>query len=614
MSNNTLTYNGVTIDWIKTNRFEQEAIYDDSNTDYIYTKITIAVTGVLSNCIQGSQPWDWITTNRPLLMATRGQLIFNCDGSTMFHTTDQLLVSPLEDDTTDAKLGPFPKALNISKLDGQTWMIYYEIETYVIDCDNEDPATVLNNRWECTYNVDNEYYQTRTINGTVWFNGTGDSSDNLDYAEDAGIIVPTIPQGWQREAINVVLSADGLKLNYTIQDKSTHFAMPSPAVAIDFQYSETAGLGKSGDLHIQQNECNITVKGEPGSYTTAQGGRQSSTTKSLLQIMFQLVLSRMNPNIAAAASSTPPPIGEFVTYFQLRENVYKNEVGCRVITILARQPQVLNTALTINFATGNFNLTRVGLPIKINSVLNNLPRTPDNIGNYLFYLFAAAVQTPCDDMNKSINNQYAETLTDTVSSPANYITVGTSIPATTPVGPTTYTTGYSEQHYQFPFTHLTIDVTYPQDYHTKQFGVMYDQAPNCVLIKTAANTLKRVVHWKAHRIGDWPLCPNPTNILPDPVTGIVQDMPLNSQVSIGNIELASDGNMRNYTINGIFEYANWKPIDYSATYTMYASVNTITTDAWNSYGTKVDNTKFIPGIIGPGAAPGGGPAVQAPNF
>lgn len=603
MANTTLVYNGVSIDWIKTNKFEQEAVRDESDTDLIYSHITIGVTGVLNTCIQGENPWVWMDENRSKLLEPRKKLYFNCDG-------DELIQSPPVGFEYDAKLGPKPKTCNITKMDGSTFMIYYEIETWLVDCviSEGQPQPILNNRWEVTTNVDSDYYATRTINGLLVFNGyyiDQQAGNALAYAEHEGLIVPKIPDGWKREQINVKLSADGLKLNYTIVDKEQHFAIPKPAVSISATYQETAGGGKAiPDMHIQMNEVNVTVRGQPGS-DQAETGRVSATMKDLMKIMMQIVLSRINPDIKASGTGANP-VGEWITFFSMKEDLFKNEVSVRVITCQTRNYKDTKAALTMDWANGNFAFTRIGTAVKVADINNNKARYPDDKGNYLLWLFSAKVQTACST-NKSINitdyNNYTHFPTS-----VDVITVTrapTSIPGLSP----TTTNEYSKEHYTFPFTEYTIDIKYAQDYHTIQLPVMYSGATHCYFVKTAAPTLKKTVYWKAMRVGDYPLLPKPDNIAVDATTGLVEDKLLHTDVNLSHVELESDGFTRRYTISGIYEYGCYRYTDWAATFDFVSAVNPVTQDAWGSYPTKVPSTKFVVGILGPGAAPGGGSPV-----
>lgn len=599
MANTTLVYNGVSIDWIKTNKFEQEAVRDESDTDLIYSHITIGVTGVLNSCIQGDSPWTWMDENRSLLLEPRGKLYFNCDG-------EELIQSPPVGFEYDAKLGPKPKICNITKMDGSTFMIYYEIETWLVDCviSEGQPHPILNNRWEVTTNIDSDYYATRTINGILVFNGyyiDQQAGNALDYAEHEGLIVPKIPDGWKREQINTRLSSDGLKLNYTIIDKEQHFAIPKPAVSIAATYQETAGVGKLPDMHIQINEVNVTVKGQPGS-EQSNTGRKSSTMADLMKIMMQIVLSRIDPDIKSAGTGPKQP-GEWITYFSMKEDLFKNEVSVRVVTQKTRDVKDTKAALTMDWANGNFAFTRIGTAVKVADIQNNKARYPDDKGNYLLWLFSAKVQTACSS-NKSINTTDYNNGNRGPQS-VDVITVTKNPTSIAPPSEST-TNDYSKEHYTFPFTEFTIDVKYAQNYHTIQLPVMYDAASNCIFVQTAHETLKKMVYWKAMRIGDYPLLPKPDNLAEDETTGEVEDKLLHTDINIATVELESDGFTRRYTVSGVYEYGCYRATDWESEFELVNAVNPITQDAWDDYPTKIPSDTFIDGIIGPGDAPGGG--------
>lgn len=141
-----LQYGGVSLPFVKTDKFIQEVVYSPDGVDSIYTKITIGVNCVLSECILGKDVPTWHRESRPILMQRGLQLFYVVDGQRVYPESDNPLSDGGEEvvsapyyswddeiadfqNHTDAKLGPKPKRFEIKEIQGGTWIAYYEIET-----------------------------------------------------------------------------------------------------------------------------------------------------------------------------------------------------------------------------------------------------------------------------------------------------------------------------------------------------------------------------------------------------------------------------------------------------------------------------------------------------
>ena len=180
---------------------------------------------------------------RDWMMQPRRQLIFSIG------VTPSLVSPSINSDgtvanvngrtTTDAWNGPVPLSCDVVAVSGtKTFLVDYAIETYV----NESqifvtkPSVLLAHRWSATEDIDQDFYQTRTIKGVARFR-----TDRLAYLGnlpddfrqllfhpmpgggfDAAIDGYAMPVGWKRTLINVDAAEDGSTLSYALVDKQVY--------------------------------------------------------------------------------------------------------------------------------------------------------------------------------------------------------------------------------------------------------------------------------------------------------------------------------------------------------------------------------------------------------
>ncbi len=561
----------------------------------------------------------------------------------------------------DAKLGPKPIRFDTRQINGGTWLCYFEIETYIPFCEGA-VSNFLSNRWEVTVDVDEEYFITRTINGILVINGQYALAVNngIDIAineiglndSSHSLIIPPCPNRWKRDNIKIVRSSDGLTINYTIVDKQLYVAMPNPATKIDAQYTETSGSKDFALLNMQICEIVCTVYGEPNaSYDptgTIDGGSIVYNSNNgldyikynLMKLMFQVVFSRIpNPFIVGVSSTTDLSNTYIIQYFQIKEDVFKPMVGCTVRALRPRQFKTNPVGKTLLASGGIFSLTNVGQPIPIGDILADVARQPQNLGNYGTFLIAqqalklpeslttltpcqlsSAIMSPCDsDEYRSIQTL----ISSTQFYQGNTTLYVTDLPASV-TNPSSYpnnpgygqlsNTYYSDANYKNPFTEYTVDVQYITEQHMLQLPIMYDVASTgscCVFSQTGASCSKKLCHWKASRIGAWPMSPKPTD-LANPSSSPSNDQLLSYHLTYADCELMQDGITRRYETGGIYEVGMAVRVQWDAsspTATIPTIVNPITNDVWGSPYSTYPVSSFVSGIVGYSTiSPGGTPS------
>ncbi len=724
-----LTYNGVSLPFVKTEKFDQEVVYSSDGVDSMMTKITIGVGCVLSPCLfNGLDAATWVNTVKPRLMVRGGQLSYCVDGayvieptvtpqgggdyklafdcnydpdatavitSPSFDTTDQ---TETIDAVSDAKLGPFPQRFDVRRIEGNTWLAYYEIITFLPYCNGAaNMPYYLSNRWSTTVAIDEDYFLTRTIDGILVLNGqygnqtkmwSGPENFPIDIiVEDMvnnSIIIPPCPQRWKREGIDIIRSSDGLTINYKITDKQLYTAIPRPATRIDAQYTETSGTKDFALMNMMVCEIQVTVYGEAnanwnpagtinqqGQVTWESNGGLDYNKYNLMTLMFQVVLSRIPfpflLNQTDIGSLNNPGFNQYIIqYFQMKEDVFKPIVGCTVRALKPRlfDAQTIANTTQYNGNQGIYGLTTIGSTILVEDCINDIARQPENMLNYGQFLLAAqslnvvggvggpgngytsltacqlasAIMYPCSAA-RGILTSIPSSATNLGSTNINvsdmdYAAIGANNTNPATAVNNIYNVGryYSSEQCKNPFTEYTIDVQYLTSQGMFQLPVMYDifafgttPASGCVFAQTAAPITKKVVHWKASRLGTWPMNPSPTDMLTGygPQTqdsfytpGSSPDQVLSYHITFADSFLLQDGMTRKYETAGVYECGLAIRLQWENTqYGVPTAVNPITSDVWETTVASTSiatasyypNTLFVSGIIGyANGSPGGG--------
>jgi hypothetical protein len=228
-----IIYNGISIEIVKVQEISRQSVYDDSGTDYLYTKWSINVTGLIEGkaalAAIGMGGMTWTNTNTPPIgllspvvpvtpLAASGPLPISpaatiaapaglanapnrpiktdaairhslsiprrmlqivSDAVAAGAPAEILLQSPpislppATNAVCDCKNGPHPIAVVVDSVFGDANMfgVTFQVETYV----NEDtfngrlPTVLLSNRFSCRHDINENSFMTRYVNGVAIF-------------------------------------------------------------------------------------------------------------------------------------------------------------------------------------------------------------------------------------------------------------------------------------------------------------------------------------------------------------------------------------------------------------------------------------------------------------
>jgi hypothetical protein len=270
-----VTYNGVVLPYPMHSQFSQEAVKDESGTDWMYLKFDIAVQCVVSSDymrlllpdLEGvrnpDSPAAVMTIVRTRLMEQRKKLSVIVNGVELIPRSPNGVTIGI-----DAKNGPEPKTVDITALNSEAFIVTFRIvahywqstnQEYVDDRLSPPTATgspVLNNRWSETVQIDKFLASTRTRSGTFVIRSDNAERITADQIRTQ-MAVLGLPDGFMRESATYTQSTDGLSIKYDIVDREYFKAPPKGAYEASGQLTiNTSRLGA-----ITTGEVRLTLKG-----------------------------------------------------------------------------------------------------------------------------------------------------------------------------------------------------------------------------------------------------------------------------------------------------------------------------------------------------------------
>jgi hypothetical protein len=273
-----LTYDGVQLPYGSTTKFLQQAIRDDSNTDWICTTFDIQMQTIINvaylsqlapDMIPGNtnatpvNPVDIMSVIRARLMRHRRSFSFKFDGVEMIPQNAGGVPG-----NVDAQNGPMPQSCSYFLITNTTFLLTYHIIAKYWEnvaalgagndfrANNQQGAAVLYNRWAETVEIDYAGFSTRVREGKYAIrsdNSFGFIADQLR----SGMAVLGLPAGWLRESSRYTVTPDGLAIQYRIQDREQYKMPPQqfcPVYKAEGTYTEyqgRAGAMRHGEVHVR---------------------------------------------------------------------------------------------------------------------------------------------------------------------------------------------------------------------------------------------------------------------------------------------------------------------------------------------------------------------------
>lgn len=272
-----IIYNGVKLPYGNTTQFNQDAVYEDSNTDWILVKFDITQqflinTNFAPNMVsefstpQNATPTDIMDAIRSRLMKPRKKLSFTFNGVEMVPNFD-----PTEQQgTVDAANGPKPQNFTYIQLTNETFLCTYHIiaqywEKNTIN-KNANPKVqnsiagtnnILYNRWSEIVDLDKEDFSRRTRRGKFIIRSDNRAGFTADFFRTAFANLG-VPPGFLRESKRYTVDPSGLGIEYEVIDREQYKMPPKPAFSAKGSYQESPPRVGDPFMHVM---CTVTLRG-----------------------------------------------------------------------------------------------------------------------------------------------------------------------------------------------------------------------------------------------------------------------------------------------------------------------------------------------------------------
>lgn len=264
-----VTYNGVALPYPLHSSFSMDTVYDDSGTDWMYTKISAMVQCLISA--------DYISVVDPNMTAgidviQMGRVI----RAKLLQPRRKLSISigtrnlvPQEADVTgtvDARNGPTPRSCTITQMTDLSFLVTFHVEAnYWENYPSQAAAegginrkgnTVISNRWSDSQEIDAGKYSHRIREGKVVIRS--DNAEGLtvdDIRQDFAVF--GLADGFVRKRASFRIHPDGLSMTYRLDDQEPWIMPPPPAYEADGYYTEST----TNNGALRWGECQVTLKG-----------------------------------------------------------------------------------------------------------------------------------------------------------------------------------------------------------------------------------------------------------------------------------------------------------------------------------------------------------------
>ncbi len=308
------TYGDITLPYPTHTQFSQEAVYDASGTDKVYTQFTITVQGILNTAYAdvigtgGASGAAIMAAIRAKLLTPRQKLSVQVNGVELIPTSSA--------DGRDAKLGPQPQNCQVLQLYDTSFLITFRIIAHYVDSSaqgNGGRPTVISNRWTEKVSIDQCQFSTRNRSGKFVIRTDTPNGLIPDQLRTAMAVVG-VPGGFIRTQADYTISPDGTTLSYELVDREQYKMPPPPAYEASGTYTEIV----SGNGVVRHGEVELHLK-------ASKTVDQSQLVRTAMAVATQKLIGATNN----AAGNKNVGIGK-IEQATVSVNMYANEVKVRM--------------------------------------------------------------------------------------------------------------------------------------------------------------------------------------------------------------------------------------------------------------------------------------------
>ena len=336
-----VAYNGVTLPYATINRFDQQAVYDDTGgVDRIYTKIELQCQCTINANYLAMVAPDLMTTAGPgstdnpalIMQAIRQRLLRPRRTLSVKFNGVELIPQKQLDITgsVDAKNGPQPQSCLLVQLTNVTFLMIYTVvahywENNTIDTNrqgvtNQRGNPVLYNRWTETQDIDGINMSTLTREGKFIIRTDAGGGRIVDRYRDSMAILG-VPVGFLRRSASYTVAPDGLGLQYRVVDQEVFQLPPEPAYEASGEYTESCTEKGA----VRYAEARVKLKGD------------RSTPSAQIVLIEKAIGIGMNKIFKN--NGTKPGI---IQNASIRMSLYENEVEFMVRSLIDTKKGIVN--------------------------------------------------------------------------------------------------------------------------------------------------------------------------------------------------------------------------------------------------------------------------------
>jgi hypothetical protein len=505
-----LVYNNVELSYIRTQAIDFIPKYDDTNTDYLWTEVSISVEALMSGtalpALGGESPTQTMVRVRSQLESPRKRLQFFVGNDTLIDTGGT---------GRDVQNGPVPQPCTITQIGGSaTFLVSFKILTYIVECTAGGVAPdYQSHRWKETVSIDEDFYTKKTRSGKIYTRS--DINANADSLR--GLVIPAIDNGFKPISLEVTLQEDGLALMYSWVEQEIYLQPPGPATKAEGEYIESTSSPHGG---IRFSECRVKLS-----------GHKSADKGALLLQAILIATTAVSPDQPMSTAGNLNA-GPMLTAAAVRTSLYENKVEVNI------KAQITSTPAR-----------KQGVPMDVKrftfipkgSEPGTLPPDPGIRGTAGLALFAATFSDPCLTESILLNTGLGATRQLNTSGIPEVRVL------TTQQLPDDNRALYSTSQLPGFLTNAQIHCEYQVKTWNVQLPVASANSASA-LVTLASPTGQKIVDWSTEKVGGAPKVPDP-NVSDSNL--VLLNYSMRPEVTVAN----SDGTVLTYKRSGRYVYA-----------------------------------------------------------
>ncbi|MDE2102947.1 MAG: hypothetical protein KGL39_37230 [Patescibacteria group bacterium] len=530
-----LQYGSVLLANVQTMEFRQIPQRDPSNTDQYFQRFVITVrsfatvggayiaggpapfTGAVQipGAAVGDTAGQLEIKLRTVLGQDRQALTYTMEGVTMVYS----------DSSIDCDNGPKVRELSVLHVTPQTLRIEFSVEAALIICPNFTSGSgyaspsggdspIINNRWACIDDVDENFQTTRHWQGIMRIANSGGGTLSPQKFRD--LVMPPLATGWRRISMHFAGDPDNLTLASAITDREMIGPSPPwPSATMEFTHVESTGVGAS-----EANAASVPF-GVGVINVRLSGGKSADK-----RVMFSWAATIVNNRLQIGSENNPAPQNSFrILEYSLADHQGPDtnivEINCKVAHVPTATDfvGVQNWLVTVAMST-------IGTPLQNLPPLQNAdgvdiqydPNVAYWLGPYatatLATLFACYLQSPCSTTH-AMTSGTGQGGEDTESG----TTISDSEPPSTTYSQYPISTDpklsspplYSADQAAAVYQHYQLDSEFERQRHRAAMPIAassngYDPTlPTVVVCDLAPTTCIRIIRIHGERLGTWPV-------------------------------------------------------------------------------------------------------------